>query len=311
MSQSLISTKFFNFIKNNLVGAGQVLFQNNPITGLLFIIGIFWTTLSTNLIHIGIGAIVGLLVSTTTAYIFNFDKEYIQKGLYGYNGILLGIAVPSFLKNEWVIWLFLILGASCSTIIMNVMSHKMSKWKLSPLTFPFVFVTWFILLIADSSLRLVSDIDNNVSSSFLFYLEGAFNGISQVFLINNYITGFIFFIALAVSSVRSAILALIGSTIGLFIALFIGIDRHNIFLGLYGYSSAITAIALGDVFFKPSLQNLVYSFIGTLLTVLLQIVMNCLFSYTNLPTLTAPFIFITWLFVLAHSTFFSRYQLEN
>ena len=47
------------FIDMNLRGAGQVMFQNNPLTGLLFLGGIFWGAYAAGMIQVGIGALVG------------------------------------------------------------------------------------------------------------------------------------------------------------------------------------------------------------------------------------------------------------
>ncbi|HET7641476.1 MAG TPA: urea transporter, partial [Ktedonobacteraceae bacterium] len=44
------------FVDTLLRGTGQVMFQNNPITGLLFLIGIFY-----NSYQFGIAAVIGLL----------------------------------------------------------------------------------------------------------------------------------------------------------------------------------------------------------------------------------------------------------
>ena len=40
-----------HFIDVCLRGAGQVMFQNNPLTGLFFLVGIFWGAYSAHMIH--------------------------------------------------------------------------------------------------------------------------------------------------------------------------------------------------------------------------------------------------------------------
>ena len=85
-----------HFIDVCLRGAGQVMFQNSPLTGVFFFIGIFWGAYSAHMISVGIGAVIGTVVGTLTAYALKAPKENINIGLHGYNGILVGCALPTF-----------------------------------------------------------------------------------------------------------------------------------------------------------------------------------------------------------------------
>ena len=49
----------FEFVKTVLKGVGQVMFQNNALTGLLFLIGIFWGAFEEGLPHVAWGAEIG------------------------------------------------------------------------------------------------------------------------------------------------------------------------------------------------------------------------------------------------------------
>src|SRR5258708_19642894 len=84
------------FVDTLLRGTGQVMFQNNPITGLLFLIGIFY-----NSYQFGIAAVIGLLASTITAMLLGADRNLIRAGLFGFNGVLTGIALAFFLRLQW------------------------------------------------------------------------------------------------------------------------------------------------------------------------------------------------------------------
>ena len=74
-------------------GIGQVMFQNNALSGLLILIGIFL-----NSWQMGILAICGNIISTLTAYFSGYKHDDIKNGLYGFNGTLVGIAVGVFLQ---------------------------------------------------------------------------------------------------------------------------------------------------------------------------------------------------------------------
>ncbi|MCB0074714.1 MAG: urea transporter, partial [Caldilineaceae bacterium] len=101
-----------------LKGSGQVIFCDHPITGLLFLIGIAWGSRFAGNIWVFLGACVGLLVSTLTAYWLELDEDARNAGLYGYNGILVGAALPTFLHPEWRLWLLLVVASAVSTVLL-------------------------------------------------------------------------------------------------------------------------------------------------------------------------------------------------
>ena len=82
------------FIHNLLLilgrGIGQVMFQNNALSGLLMLIGIFL-----NSWQMGILAVCGNIISTLTAYFSGYKHNDIKNGLYGFNGTLVGISAAS------------------------------------------------------------------------------------------------------------------------------------------------------------------------------------------------------------------------
>ena len=66
-------------------GIGQVIFQNNPLTGGIFLIGIFY-----NSALLGTASLLGLTSSTLTAWLLGRDRGLIRNGLFGFNGVLVG-----------------------------------------------------------------------------------------------------------------------------------------------------------------------------------------------------------------------------
>ena len=99
-----------HFIDVCLRGAGQVMFQNNPLTGLFFLVGIFWGAYSAHMISVGIGAVLGTIMGTLTAYALRAPRENINMGLHGYNGILVGCALPTFFAATPLLWGYIVAG---------------------------------------------------------------------------------------------------------------------------------------------------------------------------------------------------------
>ena len=107
-----------HFIDVCLRGAGQVMFQNNPLTGLFFLVGIFWGAYSAHMISVGIGAVLGTIMGTLTAYALRAPRENINMGLHGYNGILVGCALPTFFAATPLLWGYIVAGSIFSTVLM-------------------------------------------------------------------------------------------------------------------------------------------------------------------------------------------------
>src|SRR3989338_10403192 len=125
-----------NYIKTMLRGVGQVMLQNNVLTGLLFLAGIFY-----NSWLMGLGAIAGNIISTISAKFLKYSDEDIKNGLYGFNGTLVGIAIWFFYGFNFSTTIAIIIGSVLSTVIMHAM-----KAKIPAFTAPFVISTWVVML---------------------------------------------------------------------------------------------------------------------------------------------------------------------
>ncbi|VVC04873.1 Urea transporter [Candidatus Burarchaeum australiense] len=117
-------------------GIGQVMFQQNVVTGTLFLIGIFVASrISAGYALLGaaVGALVGIGLGAQMAFI--------NAGLFSYNAVLCGIALGgSKLKSLS----FAIAAGALSSLILYAM---MVQSALPALTAPFVFATWIVLVV--------------------------------------------------------------------------------------------------------------------------------------------------------------------
>lgn len=96
-----------------LRGTGQVMFQNNPLTGLIFLAGIF-----VNSGKLGGLGVLGLAASTLAAYLLGADRALVRDGLFGFNGILVGIGLAFFLEYSGLLIGYIIVGGAVSTVVM-------------------------------------------------------------------------------------------------------------------------------------------------------------------------------------------------
>lgn len=111
------SSQVLRFVDINLRGTGQVMLQDNPLSGVLFLAAIIWGSYAAGAPRIAIGGIVALVAATLTGYWVHADKKSLIAGLYGFNGILVGLALPTFLAPGPLLWAYVILGGAVSTIV--------------------------------------------------------------------------------------------------------------------------------------------------------------------------------------------------
>lgn len=307
MIDTNLTPSFKEFPRTTLRGVGQVMFQDNMWTGLLFLCGIFWGAYSEGLRLVAWGALVGVLASTLTGYILKLPDQKGAQGLWGFNGALVGCAFPTFLGETWAMWIALILCAAMTTWVRSGLDNIMSKWGVSSLTFPFVISTYIFLLAARyfngmpptnlASPELPVGGTPLLDMQFFDLVKYWLKGISQVFLIDCWVTGIFFLAALAVSSWRACFWAAVASAISLFIAIVWHGPGIDISKGLYGFSAVLTGIALGATFCNFSWKSAIWCVLGIVSTVFVQAAMNAFFAPMGLPTLTGPFCVTTWFFL--------------
>ena len=303
------SSSIARFVDINLRGVGQVMFQNNPLTGALFLAAIGWGSYAAGAPHVAIAGLLAVVVGTLTAQWLRVDKESLHAGLYGFNGILVGLALATFLAPNALMWVYVVVGAAVSVVVMLGTVNVVKPWG-GALTFPFVLTTWLLLLATYgfSGLAGAALPAGNVVTAFQPYEGSPLNvvdlaggvllSISQVFLKASGVVALIFLVGLAVNSLAAAAFALAGAILAVLTAHLFGAESDLITGGLLGFSPVLTAIALGTVFYQPNWRVAVYTAVATVFTVIVQAALNVALTPFAIPALTAPFVLVTWMFLL-------------
>ena len=303
------------FIDYNLRGIGQVMFQDNPLSGLLFFIGIGWGSYAAGMPQVAIGGMVAIVAGTLTAQWLRVDAAELGAGLYGYNAYLVGLAFGTFLAVSPMWWAYVALGGAVSIPATLATARVFKTWGVAALTAPFVLTTWLFLLatyafsaVDGSGLPMstvVVPIEPSAASPLAFgdFVQGVLKSISQVFLKASFLAALLLLAGLAVNSIAAAAFALAGAIVSVITAHLLGAESDLITGGLMGFSPVLTAIALGAVFYKPSPRVAAYALLGTVFTVIVQGAMNVALTPFGIPTLTGPFVLASWLFLLPRQHF--------
>ena len=297
------------FLRSILRGIGQVMLQGNSLTGLLFLIGIFY-----NSMLFGWAVLLGTSASTATAVLFGANPARVRDGLFGFNGALVGIALLYFLEPSFMTLGYVALAAISTTVIMAALLNLLDTWKIPVLTAPFVFTTLFFILacarfgrlhstnvLPTAGLPKAATVEGIVTTSTV--AEGLFTGIAQVFFQGNAITGAIFVVGLLISSRAACAAALLGSLGGLLVAWGMGAAEPAIRSGAFGFNPALTAIALCSGFFVLNIASAAYGTFAVVITTVVFAAMSAALEPLGMPALTSPFVLVVWLCLLASPNF--------
>lgn len=289
--------------------------QNSTVVGMLFLSGIAAGCLGiggAGTAAVAAGAAAALTIATAAGFM---RKRRATEGLTGFNAILTGCAVFTFLQPMAATWALLAAAALLTLPLKSVLDRAFSKTGCSSLTLPFILATWAVLLTAQTAGIDPAEpaIAPTVAASAVAIGQGALKGLSQIFLIDSWVAGCIFLAGLWAASRRAALLALAGSAAGMAAGYCCGCPWLEISQGLWGFSPALTAIAVGHTFRDAKagwLRSAMTVTAAVMLTVVIQMIAAPALAAAGLPVLTIPFCAATWI-MTAVMSFPRRKRPEN
>ena len=296
-----------------LRGASQVFFMENALTGVLFFAAMGWASYASGNWATVIGAAIGVVVATLTAWLLDCDGPSIRAGLFGFNGVLVGAALPTFIAASPQLWVYVIVGSAASTVVTAAFSATLTKsWGIPGSTGPFVLTGWLMVAGAYTfgGLQVTGDAPKLAAD----YVQGAvaippaldlvrifFRNIGQVFLLGNEISGAIILAGIFIASVPAGVATAAGSLIAMVVAIGMGANPATVAQGLYGFSPVLTALAVGVIFLNPSMKAALYALLATVTCVFVQGAFDVIMPPSGLPSFTAPYVLTMYLFIAPKS----------
>lgn len=260
-------------VRSYFVGIGQIMLQENAITGLLFLIGIFY-----NSVIMGITIFFATIIGTSTAKLLKYDVNNINKGLYGFNAALVGIAGIVFLKIKILSISILIIACVLSTILHNFFIKK----KLPVYTLSFVTVTYSIIFFIKTFTPNLLILNEGISPANNLNFDYIFKGFGQVIFQENAVSGIVFFIAIFINSPIAAIYAITFSALSGLIAISLSIPLNLVNAGLFSYNALLCAIAFAN--------RKLFTIFWVLLASSLSLIFSLLMNQIQIIQLTLPFV---------------------
>lgn len=267
----------------------QVLFQCHRFCGLLILLAIALDGATALL-----GSLLGWSGALLGARLIRADAALVRAGYYGFNGVLVGLALGHFLGGSWFSASAILLFSALSAPLIHL---QIRRWSIAPYTSAFVLLGWCAwLLVTGAGLLPAAQatLPATDGTGLPDWLAGPIQGLGQVFFLGSLPAGLLILAALAVSAPRNAAWGLSGALLGSLVAALVSVLTDTALVsmtaidsGLFGYNGALAALALAQRFTRqPGLIA-----IGVVMATLLQPG----FSLLGLPALTAPFILACWL----------------
>uniref|UniRef100_A0A3Q3W1P1 Urea transporter n=1 Tax=Mola mola TaxID=94237 RepID=A0A3Q3W1P1_MOLML len=287
-------------------GVAQVMFINNPLSGLLITAGFFLQNLRWCVSH---------LIVFCTLLIYQIHlRDAISADLQGYNGTLVGVLTAVFsAKGSWYWWLLL---RNVFTTMLCALSSVASRWDLPIFTLPFNILACLHVAATGVNHPYFPEVQCSPAIQTrkhtqcrleinLFILHFQVE-IHQVYGCDSPWTGGLILLALLLSSPTMCFPAVLGSTAGVLSGLALAAPRKDIYSGLWGYNSTLSCIAIGGVFYVITWPTLLLAIICALFCAYMTAAISNRMCGLALPACAWPFCLSTFIFLLISSEILRR-----
>jgi urea transporter len=270
-----------------LNGFSQIFLQRHPGCGALILLAI--AVGAPNLLG---GALLGGAASWLTAVRRRYAPDDIEAGLYGYNGVLLGLLLSARFEPSLYLALLILCASGLSSLLLNALLKAVRQHNWLPAyTAPFVGLGWILLALGGPlELTPTTTAGTTLHSGWIDTPMAIIRGIGQVIFLDQPTAGALVLGALFLAGWRVGLWALLGSSTALVLALLQGMPMQAVLVGLFSLNGALIALALGKDLRRPWCA---------LAGILLGIALQPGFAALGLPAMTAPFILACWLVLVA------------
>lgn len=297
-----IGFEIWSSIRSVLGSYAQVWFSTRTVPGLFFLVATFVVPFH------GASGLLGLLSANAFARLLSRPREHIEEGYYGFNGLLLGLALGLFFRFRFEFIGLLLVAELLMVLVAAGLRHLAERFFGVPvLSLAFVLATWIALLAARRLYGLeftVAPIDAMIHGAGLLplWVETFFCSLGAAFFQLSPVSGILVFLGLLLSSRWATLLAAIGFTAGFGVHTALGGSASDVVRYYVGFNFALAAVAVGGVWLVVSPASLVLAAAAGAVSAIASAATFVLLEPLNLPPLALPFIVTTQLFLLAAYT---------
>ena len=256
--------------------------------------------------EVGTCGLLGCVLTNLICAVLGIHKERIQKGLYGLNGLLVGLSFSAYHRLDFSLILFLLAACILVVFISLSLEHVLGYYLGLPiLSVPFVFTSIVVYFAfynySGFTLKSPEPILGILQVSFPELpkiLQFYFKSLGGILFLPNVFVGLILSGILFYSSRIAFFLSIIGFLVGASFHLFLKGNETDLSSGAVGFNYILTSIAVGGYFLIPQTGSFFLGTLATLVAVLMASFAKIFLTQFSIPVLVFPFTFTTLVFLL-------------
>eukprot|EP00697_Spironema_sp_BW2_P013124 gnl/Spiro4/3014_TR1486_c0_g1_i1.p1 gnl/Spiro4/3014_TR1486_c0_g1~~gnl/Spiro4/3014_TR1486_c0_g1_i1.p1 ORF type:complete len:983 (+),score=201.46 gnl/Spiro4/3014_TR1486_c0_g1_i1:99-2951(+) len=302
------------FFDSALRGVGQMMFCNNPISGVFLLVAI--VVYSRFLLTT---AVFGVLCATSTAYLLGLPRNAVRSGLFSFNGALSALAVttwqtttlpdpdswgwdirvlfPVFFVSIWSVFLCVILG---DLLVKRLgVSYYGLPFIISVWTFCFgAFQYGHFLNRGLTDPALVTTFNDPAFYDTASTFKALMTCVSQALYLTDWRSGLIMLGGIAVATPISMAMAVNGAGIAILTHLILGGPLSILYNGVWGFNAVLTNMAIGGMFYTMSWTVWALSSYAAFVTVFVSRALSIIFTPLGVPPMGTASALVSIGFVL-------------
>ncbi len=261
--------------------------------------------------------LISVITTNLVGFLLGFDKRTLSRGLFGFNSLLVGLALGVYFEPGLLLVIIVILGAILTLLISVSMQGVIGKYTLPFLSIPFLLSVW-IMTLATREFTALGVSERGIYTFNDLYMIGGHTlvglydwwnslGIAQslrIYLISlgailfqyNILSGIILAIGLFYCSRISFTLSLLGFYTAYIFYEIIGANISELSYSYIGFNYILTSIALGGFFIVPSRRSFLWVVVLIPMVALVTISLTKIFTILGLPIYSLPFNIVVLLF---------------
>ncbi|GAB3824056.1 urea transporter [Hymenobacter jeollabukensis] len=266
----------------------------------------------------GVAGLAATVLAVGAGWLMGFNREVLATGGYGFNALLVGLALGTFYEPGWAYGLVLLVGALFALLLTVALGGWLGPRGLPPLSLPFLGVIWLLTPAAEQFHALALNERGIYWLNEMYAVGGApllhvihwLNGwhlplmpdtylraLSSVFFQDSPLVGLLMAAGLLWHSriaFSLSIVAFLGAyAFGMATGAYAeGINHYNL-----GANYIMAAVAVGGVFVVPSAASYLWALLSVPITAVLVAGLTTLLARLGLPAFALPFCLTSQLFL--------------
>ncbi|TGL63064.1 hypothetical protein EHQ58_01030 [Leptospira ognonensis] len=250
-----------------------------------------------------ITGLLGILLSNLLAMFLGVYEERIKKGLYGFNGLLVGLSVSIYHQLDFNLIIILVAAIILLVFVTLSLEQILSYFfGLPVLSIPFVIVSIILYL----SFYDYKGLENKAAYVFKydeyfpelpFYIMYYLKSLGGIFFQSSPWSGLCIAIVLLISSRIIFFLSILGFGLGLSFHIILNGNLDGIAIGNVGFNYILTAIGVGGYFLIPNPSTFILAGFASIASALVSSFTKIFLVQFNIPVFALPFTSVTLLFI--------------